>query len=166
MAFDAATPIAAPDGWRRIDSFIAGDQVMAGSRSATGGTQLTWSPVKVSFSQGTGESDQTMMYLRLGDGGGQSFTCSLGQPLLLFDGKLARAESLRPNQQLVDRGGNPVLVQKVSLGEFKGGVNIIATDAPWTGSPEGHFVLAAGVVTGDYTLELHFDQLPAESKQA
>ncbi|HTS27741.1 MAG TPA: hypothetical protein VMH81_17825 [Bryobacteraceae bacterium] len=160
------TLIAVPSGEVPIDSIQRGEEVLAASLSA-GGSRITWSTAKVRFSMGTSrEGFQPMMvYIVFGEGAGRELICNTDQPFLLADGKFTTGGKLRPGQQLVDRDGKPLPVQLVSIGQYDGGVHHIATDEPWTGSPNGHLLLAAGAVAGDFALQSGFSDLPAELKE-
>ena len=48
---------------------------------------------------------------------------------------------------------------------YQGGVHDIASNWPWKGSPDGHLLLANGIVIGDYMMEIYFDQLSSVLKQ-
>lgn len=160
--------VAVPEGTVAIDTVQTGASVLAASAMQSGGgLQLKWSEAKVNFSQGTGVGGQqpTVISVTFGADGNQKLFCSADQPFLLSNGKLATGGNLRPGQQLVDRDGQPQEIKQVCIEAYEGGFHYIATDEPWTGSPDGHLLLAGGVVIGDYTLQLHFGSLPDSMKE-
>lgn len=162
------TLIAIPEGSKQIYLIAKGEQVLAGSVGSTGGKlQMNWVNTEVNFSQGTGSTGHQpmMVYISMTGKNTHELICSMDQPFLLADGKYTTAGKLRPGQQLVDKDGNPVTVELVSIGAYEGGVHHIATDKPWLKIPDGHLLLAGGVVAGDFTMQLYFDQLPDEMKE-
>ena len=160
------TLIAVPGGVAQIYTIERGAEVLAGSVAA-GGARTKWSNATVRFSAGTGDNGQqpVMVYIVFGKGGGQELICNMDQPFLLSDGKFTTGGKLRPGQSLVDRDGKPLPIQMVSIGGYQGGVHHIATDVSWTGSPDGHLLIAGGVVAGDFTLQNYFSSLPASMKE-
>jgi len=166
------TLIAVPGGgFQQIDTFDIGQPVLAGSVTTDGGNvHVDWSERTVIFSQGTGNGGHqpVMVYITFGTEANHDVLCNMDQPFLLNDGKFTTAGKLRPGQSLVDREGNAVPIQMVSIGNYEGGVHHISTDAPWNRDPNGHLLLAGGadgVVAGDYVLQMHFGSLPAELKE-
>ncbi|SDA19773.1 hypothetical protein SAMN05216315_11239 [Nitrosospira sp. Nsp18] len=162
------TVIAIPGGGKAIYLFTVGEAVMAGSAdSSDGKLGINWAEAVVNFSAGTGSKGHQpmMVYISLTGKTPHELICSTDQVFLLADGKYTRAEKLRPGQQLVDKDGDPVSLDLISIGSYDGGVHHISTDQAWHKKPDGHLLLAGGVVAGDYTLQLYFDQLPAEMKE-
>ncbi|MGE5704045.1 MAG: hypothetical protein ACM32O_16095, partial [Clostridia bacterium] len=60
---------------------------------------------------------------------------------------------------LVSADGVPVEINEVSLGEYKGGVHHIATNKEFAGEISGHLLISEGVVSGDFNLQIHADDL-------
>ncbi|MBZ5788751.1 hypothetical protein K8353_01400 [Burkholderia contaminans] len=160
------TKIAVPGGTKEIYLIAKGDEVL--TASVASGGKIEWSSATVSFSAGTAlNGHQPMMiYLSLSGTATHDLICNLDQPFLLANGKYAKASKLRPGDQLVDKDGNPVQIDMISIGSYDGGVHHISTDAPWNRHPDGHLLLAGGVVAGDYTMQLYFDQLPDTARDA
>lgn len=159
------TPVATPDGQKQIASIVVGEQVLAGSVTDTG---VSWSPTRVSFSEGTERGNEpAMVFLVYGDDN-RLLVASPDQVFMLADGSLTTAAVLVPGQELRDADGNPVPVKTASLGPYVGGVHHIATETgkKWSGSIDGHLILAGGVVAGDYVLQLHFPEVPQAAKTA
>ena len=61
--------------------------------------------------------------------------------------------------QFVSPAGSPVALYEISLGVYKGGVHHIATEPDFKGDLQGHLLDAAGIVAGDFDLQIHADQL-------
>jgi hypothetical protein len=163
------TLIAVPDGFAPIYTIPAGALVIAGSVAQDSSElRVNWAELTVSFSQGTGEGGEQpmMVYIAYGADKNQELICSMDQPFLLADGKFTTGGKLRPGQQLVDRDGQPQEIGLVSVGAYHGGVHHIATVAPWVNSPDGHLLLAGGVVAGDWAMQMHFVSLPASLKES
>ncbi|ABO49535.1 Hedgehog/intein hint domain protein [Desulforamulus reducens MI-1] len=159
--FAYGTKIGTPNGHKKIEKFAVGDLVLAaGIETSAGGIKLNWSPLKVSFSSGTGpDSHQpAMVYIRHGDTG--SIIVTPDHLFLMPNGKLKRADRLVPGKdQLVSYEGRPVPVHEVSIGEYEGGVHHIATQKNFTGDLDGHLLLSEGVVSGDFNLQIHATEL-------
>lgn len=162
------TLIAVPGGFAPIYTIMTGESVLAASvAQENGGLGLNWAESKVGFSQGTGAGgDQpVMVYLTYGADNNQGLICNMDQPFLLADGKYTTAGRLRPGQQLVDHDGQPQEIALISVGSYHGGVHHIATTTPWTNSPDGHLLLAGGVVAGDWAMQMNFPNLPDSVKE-
>lgn len=162
------TLVAVPGGVAPIYTIARGASVMAGSvATSDAGVRLSWSEAKVRFSQGTGSGGHQpmMVYVTFGPDSNQELICNTDQPFLLADGKYTTGGKLRPGQKLVGGDGQPLEVQLVSIGSYEGGVHHLATDSPWTGSPDGHLLLAGGVVAGDWAMQMQFAALPASMKE-
>ncbi|MES2134275.1 MAG: Ig-like domain-containing protein [Bacteroidota bacterium] len=162
------TLIAIPNGVKPIYTISKGDDVLAASAASNkGGMNMQWSTAKVNFSSGTSSEgiQPAMVYLTLEGEQTSDLICSMDQPFLLADGKFTTAGRLVPGMQLVDKDGNPVNIALVSIGAYHGGVHHISTDAPWLKSADGHLLLAGGVVLGDFTLQMYFNQLPDDMKE-
>jgi len=159
-----------PPGWaaiglpedtkRPIGEIGVGDTMLAGKIE---GGRVEWEPATVGFSQGTESEDQTEM-VRVAYGDGAGLTVPPDQPLMLADGKLTTAGDLAPGQELMGVDGDPVPVGDVKRGSYEGSVHHIATDPDWNGSLDGHLIQVNGVVAGDFTLQLHFAQVPDSQK--
>lgn len=156
------TLVGLPKGQAPIYSIAAGDTVLSAAvTKADGNLKVTWSDTKVRFSEGTGKGgvQPTMVYIAFGDDQIEDIICSPDQPFLLSDGKYTLGGRLVPGQELVDRDGNPQVIKLVSIGNYTGGVHHISTNVPWEGSPNGHLILAGGVVAGDFDMQLKFPSI-------
>jgi hypothetical protein len=160
-SFASDTPIGVPDGMTPIAELSTGDQVLTGSPSGVG---VSWAPEPLQFSEGaTGGSESAMLYLTYGDEE-RGLITSPDQPFMLATGELSTAERLVPGDELMGQDGNPTPLVTASIGRYDGGVHAIAADTSWTGSLDGHLIVANGLVAGDYTLGLHFQTMSADSK--
>ena len=54
----------------------------------------------------------------------------------------------------------------VAVGNYVGGIHHISTGQYFTGSADGHLLLADGVVVGDFVLQMNFDGLQSGEKVA
>jgi hypothetical protein len=157
MCFALNTPIESPKGPRPIEDYFVGDPVVAAS--AAGDGSWSWATYAVEFSSGTGPGrDQpAMVYIHFGEEGVLIVTPD--QPLLIGGGMLKRADQLVPGtDSLVAAGGGTVPIEQVSVGSFAGGIHDIATgissSLEWDGSLDGHLLNAAGVICGDFVLQI------------
>jgi hypothetical protein len=155
--FAFGTPIEAVGGYRPIESFEIGDQVMVASH-ASGSWE--WAPDDVQYSNGTGpnSSNPLMIYVHFGDN--KSLIASADQLFMLADGKLQRADKLRPGKdQLMSVDCHPVDIHQLRAGSFKGGIHHIATEIvdadKFDGNLDNHLLNSNGVISGDYLLQLY-----------
>lgn len=159
--FANGTLIAIPDGFKVIEQFNPGDQVLTADVQANGdGVRLNWSTATVSYSNGTGPDgyQPSMVYVR--HGGVGTIIVTTDHLFLMPNGKLKRANRLVPGVDfLVSAEGVPVEINEVSLGEYRGGVHHIATDKEFTGDISGHLLVSEGVVSGDFNLQIHATDL-------
>ena len=157
------TPIATPDGEKAIETFERGDQVSVASIDSSGGTiKLSWGAKPVEFSDGTpplprSEQYPYMVFVHYGED--KHMICTLDQLFLLTNGKLKQAANLTINDKLVGADGSEVGINAVQLAEYGGGLHHIATSLEFDGNMDGHLLNSNGVVTGDYTLQVHYGQL-------
>jgi hypothetical protein len=160
--FAATTPVAVPDGVRAMGDIAIGDQVLAAARTAKG---WSWTPQEVQFSSGSPRNatgtGSLMFYIEYG--AGESLVASPNQLFLMAgSSKLKRAEQLAPGvDHLVDRNGEAVPIARIHSGMYVGAIHHIATDVPtyeqFTGSIDNHLIIANGIISGDYVLQLYQD---------
>jgi hypothetical protein len=144
------TKIATPDGDKSMETFQTGDPVLVADNN------LNWSTGKVVFSAGTGagSSQPAMVYIHFGEKG--SLIVSPDQLFRIPNGKYKRAARLVPGtDSLVAKDGSPAAICQVAIGHYTGGVHHISNDAEFAGTPDGHLLLAEGVVIGDFTLQIN-----------
>jgi hypothetical protein len=161
--FANGTLVSSPTGVKKIEDYQIGDKVLAAAMSGGAGSiKLEWSPARVGFSFGTSDgTEQGMVFLRYGSG--TTMVCTPDQLFLLATGKIIRADRLVPGRdQFVAPDGTPVALYEISLGVYKGGVHHIATEPGFKGDPQGHLLSSAGIVSGDFDLQIHADQIDAQ----
>ena len=157
------TKIATPSGERAISDLQRGDSVLAFSAKVESGRlELSSSETKVTFSQGA-QARITALYIILGYN--QEIICTLDQPFLLANGKYTRGSKLRPGTELVDGQGNPVVVNTISMGTYQGIIHNISVGNFEFTSPNGHLLLAQGVIIGDFAFQMSFDSLSDSLKE-
>lgn len=161
--FAKETLIAVPAGYAEIYTIPVGAEVL--TASVKGGGKPQWSNSVVKLSMGTGQGPQPMMvYIGFGTDQAKDLICTQDQPFLLSSGKFTTAARLVPGDQLVDKEGNAVDIVFVSMGTYDGAVHHIAAGNIWNNDPDGHLLLAGGVVAGDFEFQLNFDGLPDKWK--
>lgn len=157
------TKIATPSGERAISNLQRGDSVLAFSAKVESGKlELSSSETKVTFSQGTPEWYITALYITLGYD--KEIICTSDQPFLLANGKYTIGSKLVPGQELVDWQGKPVFIHMISIGTYKGVIHNISVGDSEFASPNGHLLLAQGVIIGDFAFQTSFDSLPDNLK--
>jgi hypothetical protein len=156
------TPISTAAGTvAAVQDLEIGDKVLIGSLAAG----LSFKEEALRFSSGTpaGGAAMTMVYIVYGPEK-KELIVSPDQVLLVQGEKLTTANKLTINDKLIDHDGNEVHIELVSIGHYSGGVHHISADLHWDGTPNNHLVLANGVVGGDYTLQLNFENLDSTYK--
>lgn len=155
------TPVAIPDGTKAIQTFAQGDPVLAAD------TDFQWTSTPVEFSNGTGPDSvqPQMIYVTYGDPE-QTIIVTLDHTFLQHDGKMIRAHMLGINDTLVNPAGGPVNISKVEMKKYVGGVWNIATSRDKPTSLDGHLINTQGVISGDYAIQLFYDDLVAHSLTA
>lgn len=162
------TLIAVPNGSKQIHLIKQNEEVLAASAQIIKGKlELAWDAIKVSYSADSGSSSRsTLFYLDLATES-QRLVCTMDQPFLLANGKYTIATKLVPGQHfLVDKEGNKVRINGITVRQYHGSDHAIATMEARENSPDGHLLLAEGVVVGDFWLQVNFSQLPESMKQA
>lgn len=155
------TLIGLPEGHQRpIFQMAGGDSLLAGRIASSGA--IEWKPAAVGFSQGLeGGAPQAMVHIVYG--GGRKMVTSADQPLMLAEGSLTTASRLVPGRdRLMGADGEPLELRYAALGERDDIACYLATDRSWSGSTDDHLIQADGVVAGDFALQLHFAEVPAE----
>ncbi len=150
------TPIAVPKGFKMVQNFEVGDQILVSNE------KFEWETQKIGFSSGTPplppgqQTYPTAVYVHYGEGRG--LICTPDQLFLMPSGKLKQAIKLSINDYLVDDKGEKVSINSIKLAEYAGGWNHIATTLEYEGSIDGHLMNSNGVVAGDYTLQVNQDK--------
>jgi hypothetical protein len=158
--------IEAPDGVREARTLAPGESVMAGFPSR-GRERIDWRPLPVAFSEGIapGPGDRGVGLILAGR---QAIACCADRPLMLAEGVLARAGSIRAGDQLMRPDGSAARVEGAVAGvEVRAhyvGTAAPALDGDGRALLDGHLIAAGGVVAGDYLVQLHFEALPPEAR--
>lgn len=136
-----------------VQEFLVGDMVLVAKN-----IELSqWEQLPVEFSSGTGpESTSSMIQVRFGDESNpETIIVTREQLFLLPEQKLKRASRLVPGQDEVTRpDGTTAPILDLTAGTFTTGVHQIATSASTTTNPDGHLLVANGLVCGDYSLQV------------
>jgi hypothetical protein len=165
MSFTNDALITTASGQQKIFTIMKGDHVLAGSVKARANSEVHFSSVEVAFSQAVSVGPPpVMVYVRYGNN--QDLICTRDQPLLLINNALTTAGKLLPGQQLLGAGNIPVSVKAAYIGNYLGGVHHIAVASPWLRSLDKHLLLVNGLIVGDFTIQVHFNQLRAAQKVA
>jgi Pretoxin HINT domain len=153
------TPVATPDGDKAIQTIAIGSQVLAAN------TAFEWTATDVNFSDGTGPDGQQpeMLYITYG-ADNKVIIVTLDHTFLIPDGTLIRANRLMRGDALVAADGSQVPIGDVKTGAYNGGVWNIATAVGQPTSLDGHLINTGGVISGDYAVQLYYDDLGFSSK--
>jgi hypothetical protein len=159
--FANGTLITVPEGkTKAIETLGIGEMIVTSKVSGKRGKlKFDWKPAKVSFSNGTGpkSTEPVMIYIEFGDT--NHLIVTPDHLFLMSNGKLKRADKLAPaKDDLVLSDGTTTHINKITIGQYVGGVHHIATTvedlAHFKGTVDDHLLVAAGVVTGDYLLQM------------
>ncbi|MCF2133791.1 MULTISPECIES: hypothetical protein [Burkholderiaceae] len=150
------TPIAIPDGVKAIEQFVIGDDITVGDWTAA---KLSWKKGSVAFSSGSDAGwPSTMMFIEYGEN--KKLITSVDHLFLLANGKLKRADRVVPHKdQLMSAEGTSLDILSSMSGKWTKGLHHVATDLHFTGSLDGHLINSAGVVSGDYCLQINQHEL-------
>jgi hypothetical protein len=123
-------------------------------------TSFAWTETEVHFSDGTGPDGQQpeMLYITYGEEN-NIIIVTLDHTFLIPGGRLIRANRLKPGDELVAPDGSPVRIGEVKIGAYSGGVWNIATEIGTPTSLDGHLINTGGVISGDYAVQLFYDEL-------
>lgn len=130
----------------------------------------------VSITQVSAESPQVSIHLR-NDKGKESTLITGARQLLMLPGrKFKEARKLVPGiDELVNKDGKAMQVEKMITGVFGQFTSYIASSAAPANHPDGHLLSLDGIIAGDYALSLgiapehladHHDQLPNNGTDA
>jgi hypothetical protein len=118
----------------------------------------SWSQRRVLFSAGAGDAGAANMMLKVsyGEGADKDYLLvNRGQIFLLPDRTLKPASALVPGvDSVVKADGTPLPVIALEAGIFKKGMHHVATSVGAATSPNGHLLLAKGIVCGDWALQV------------
>lgn len=158
MSYYKDAQIAVPQGQMPVMDLHNSSPLQAASLN---GNRPVWQSMFVNLCQQADNGQSTTVFLMYGIN--QQIVTSVDQLLLLSTGQLIRAEKLVPgDHHLMDKDGNPVALVQVSLGVFGEPLYRLASNAPYAGVADGHLLLANGVITGDFILNLNEEELIAK----
>ncbi len=155
------TPIAISEKeTNEIQHLTVGDQILTANFK---GGELSWKTHKLKFSGGTPPLPKNQAHYPLAVfihfEEESSLICTPDQLFLLASGKLKAAGKLSIEDELVNQDGKAIPINSVKLAEYSGGWHHVATTLDFNGSVDGHLLCSNGVVTGDYTLQVHQEEL-------
>jgi hypothetical protein len=150
----ATTLVETTKDFKPIGEVTTGDTVLALSEDGT------WKPQPVVFSNGTkdpGEPYPYAIYVALKDG--PALICTADH-LFMTQSGLKRADRLSPSDRILNKDRVPLEIISLANGTYNGGIhNIVAKefpDAPRAVEVHDHLINTAGVISGDYFLQLHY----------
>ena len=151
------TPIeVTPGEFVAIRDIDSGDLVLAG---AQGGPAMTWTPSRISLSNGIGpELEFDFMYYvqyQL-DGTSQQVIATVDHLFLMDNGKVKPVQYLTPGDALRRPDGGTAEVLFVVTAKYTGGVHHISFPGFDNQTLNGHLLSANGVVTSDYAVQLAY----------
>lgn len=146
MGFEMGTPVNMSTGPLPIERVGESDKPRMGSLGADG--KLSWTDGTLAWRMG-GEAAAEILYIAFGD---VQVGCTPGQPFLMPDGSLKRADELLPGvDRLVEADGTQVTVSATrSAMAFE---YSLALTGFYLGSVDGHLIEVQGVVCADAVLE-------------
>jgi hypothetical protein len=160
----AVPTVALAEGDAAMHEVAVGSEVRTASLDTEGKPEWTTAPV--TFSAGVASLARSDM-VRISHGEEPvDMVSNPDRVFALASGKLVRAAQLTPEDTLMGEDGSPVKINRVAVGDYKGGIHQIAAGDAWNGSADGHLLLASGVVTGDFTLQINYDDLPDSQKES
>jgi hypothetical protein len=153
--FSNETPIAYDKGvYKAIVEYQVGDLVYV----ADDVTLTSWSQKPVLFSAGAGggaAAENVMLMVTFGDAPNTDYLLvNRTQPFLTTVGLVPAAALVPGTHELRTADGGTKMVQSLEVGMFKKGMHHIATSTQPATSPDGHLIVAKGVVCGDWALQM------------
>jgi hypothetical protein len=152
--------VTTPTGDAAINTLQTGNSIHAATMQ---GTSMQWKTQAVSLSAGL-NSNETADVITLVVNGSTKLSVTPDHVLMLANGKLIQAQGLKINDALMRADGEVAKITALGLEHLEYAIHSISTDAPFDGTPNGHLLNTNGIVCGDYTLQIHFDQLAATYK--
>jgi len=143
--------VQSPKGWEQIEFFHSGDPISVASASGAG---WTWTTSPVVFASDGGPQERYAAYIRFAEG---DLVVSVDQPMMTEGGVLKPANTLDPEKDsLIGLDGSAVPLISIALGMFRGlFYALVANSDQWEGKVDGHLLNCAGVICGDYLVEMN-----------
>lgn len=151
------TPVAIGKGQTKpIQLFELGDPVLARENGQ-------WVSKTVKFSNGTSSTSiqPEMCYITYElNGEEQTIVVTLDHTFLTPGNKLIRADQLMAGSELQVAAGGITPILKFEVNSYEGGIwNIATSDKGVPTSLEGHLIDTQGLISGDYAVQLFFNEL-------
>jgi hypothetical protein len=157
-AFGAS--IATPVGNAAVHDLQTGTIVHVGSVQ---GSVVQWNSQALALSSGLAINEPEEVITFVLDGT-KKLSVTPDHVLMRADGKLVRAHALSLNDALMGATGEAVKITALGKERVAHTTHSISADASFDGTPKNHLINSNGIVCGDYTLELNFDQLQTQFK--
>lgn len=138
---------------KMIQDFNEGDIVLAA------GPDLKWSDKPAFYSRASNDKNIPAIFLDYKiDGQSQQLIVSPHHLFLMPDKSFKAANQLKPSDKLLSQTGEEIAILSINTAPFTGGMHNIATAPPGEpdDNPDGHLIVANGVVCADYALQLHY----------
>lgn len=138
---------------KAIQDFDEGDNVLAA------GLDLKWSSKPVFYSRASNDKNIPAVFVEYSlNSQNLQLIVSPNHLFLMPDKSLKAANQLNNKDKLVSHSGKQIDILSVNSAPFSGGMHNIATAPPGEpdDNPEGHLLVANGIVCADYALQLHF----------
>ncbi|HEX8104899.1 MAG TPA: hypothetical protein VF533_19925 [Solirubrobacteraceae bacterium] len=147
-----------PDAYRPAEEYEVGDLVYVAADPSLD----RWEQQRVVWSAGAGGAGATLLRVVHGESDvADSLVVTRTQLFLTAERRLKPAAALVPGEDaLVDAAGSPRAVLALEAGTFEHGLHHLATSAGPATSPNGHLLLANGVVCADWALQVGLSSNP------
>ncbi|MES2134276.1 MAG: hypothetical protein V4506_18160 [Bacteroidota bacterium] len=156
-----STPMATPTGMDASSKLMVGNSILKGN--LVSGKGLSWTPAKVTFSQGIQASDpeteeaSTMIFIYCGEN--VSLVLTEDQLTMMASGKLKQASTLVPGDLLMTADGSTAKITKIKSAQWFGGIHHISINPSYEGNINDHLLNANGFVIGDFSIQMSKDLL-------
>lgn len=131
---------------KSIEDLRVGDTIWAA------GLGRDWKTATIQFSSGTGP-DSAFQAVQCIVEDGRELICVRRQKLLTTRGLLS-TENILPGDKLIQADGQTVQIVALALGTSTRGEHAVATSTRPTSDPEGHLIVAQGVIIADYMFNI------------
>lgn len=157
---DGILPVATPSGEQPMSALGPGETVLAA------GPALAWSPAVVRFSAGMAmtEHDGGLIRIEVATGSGTTLSVVPDHPFVAPDGRLVRAGELAIGDRVLLADGHDAAVVRCDPDpDYRGYVWRVATLDEEPTKLDMHLLNTAGIVSGDFAVQLFFAKFERES---
>lgn len=147
--------IETPNGLVNIETLHIGDEIFVGILSSEKDMKLNWNLDTVKLIDY--EIPVHGVYITYGQV--KEMVVNPDYVFMLHSGKFTTANKLTTEDQLVDMEGNPVRISSVNLCPYNEKKYNVTVNMDFDGSVSNHLIILGGIVSGDFTLQLHFNEL-------